>query len=141
MDLLTWQTVATVAGAGTSLSELTYGVTDEHPLPNTSYYRLRQTDVDGTSVAFDVVSVTFEEGVVMGLFPNPASDQLTVLFNGMDGATNIRIIDALGRTVPVPISRYEGRAVLDISIMRPGGYVVMLESGESVFTQRLLVQR
>jgi hypothetical protein len=31
--------------------------------------------------------------------------------------------------------------VLDISIMRPGGYVVMLESGESVFTQRLLVQR
>lgn len=141
MDLITWQTVASVPGAGTSLTERSYGVSDEHPLPNTSFYRLRQTDIDGTSVVFDAVSVHFDEAAVMGLFPNPASDHLTVLFNGMDGATNIRIIDALGRTVPVPMTKYEGRAVLDISIMRPGSYVVVLETGNTVYTQRVLVQR
>jgi hypothetical protein len=142
MDLVTWQMVAIVPGAGNSQTVRSYVISDEHPLPNTSYYRLRQTDIDGTTVAFDAVSVTFDDhGAVMGLFPNPANDHLTVLFNGMDGATAVRIIDALGRTVPVPMAKAEGRADLDISLLRPGSYSVMLESGNVLQTQRLLVQR
>jgi len=139
-DLTTWQPIATIPGAGTSTSQRSYGFTDAQPLPNTSYYRLRQTDLDGTSATFEAVSVDLGSNG-MSVFPNPANDHLTVLFNGLDPATSVRLVDALGRTVPVPQTRGEGRADLDISIMRPGTYIVTLERAGIAHTQRLLVQR
>ena len=42
-----FEPVGTVAGAGNSNTALHYQLTDDEPLPGTSYYRLKQTDFDG----------------------------------------------------------------------------------------------
>ncbi len=141
-DLIVWEPAAETPGAGTSTSELHYTAMDAAPWPNTSYYRLRQTDIDGTSEVFSPVAVDMGNvGSGLVIFPNPASASLTVLYTGLDNATAIRIIDGLGRTVPVPVRRYEGRAELDLSFLTAGAYMVSLDHEGTQQAQRLLVQR
>lgn len=56
-DGLVFEEVVRVDGAGDSQSELRYEATDEKPFSGTSYYRLRQTDNDGSSTTSNVVAV------------------------------------------------------------------------------------
>jgi hypothetical protein len=42
-----WTTIATLPGAGNSVSLLNYQYTDNQPLSGTSFYRIKQTDLDG----------------------------------------------------------------------------------------------
>ncbi|MBL0309811.1 MAG: T9SS type A sorting domain-containing protein [Bacteroidetes bacterium] len=48
-----------VDGAGNSTAVLTYRETDKQPLSGVSYYRLRQTDFDGTTTHSQIVAVSF----------------------------------------------------------------------------------
>lgn len=141
-DLIFWDGVAAVPGAINSTSELEYSIHDVEPWPNTSYYRLRQTDIDGTTVDFTPVSVFMgDDSGPLTVYPNPANEELSVVFHGLNGTTSIRIIDGLGRTVPVPARRYDGRADLDVSILSPGTYVLTLDHEGVQHAQRLLVKR
>ncbi len=45
-----WEVVGTEPGAGTSLSRNDYSMLDPRPMPGWNYYRLSQTDLDGTRV-------------------------------------------------------------------------------------------
>lgn len=140
-DLIVWEAVVELPGAGTSTSELHYTAMDAAPWPNTSYYRLRQTDIDGTTEVFQPVAVDMgNTGTGMVIFPNPASASLTVVYADLGNNTAVRIIDGLGRTVPVPIRRYEGRAELDLSFLTAGAYMVSLDHNGTQQAQRLLVQ-
>ena len=143
LDLQTWQGIATLSGAINSQEQLDYSFSDEHPLPNTSYYRLQQTDLDGTTTSSDAVPVFFDgDGAqVMGLFPNPALNNVTVLHAALDANATLRITDALGRIVPAPAVRGEGRADIDVSGLLPGSYFLELEAGGISYVQRLMVER
>lgn len=57
-DGFSWTTIATVSGAGNSTTKLTYTLKDHHfKRKNVNYYRLTQTDFDGTSKTFPIISV------------------------------------------------------------------------------------
>ncbi|MBK6550231.1 MAG: hypothetical protein IPH60_13625 [Flavobacteriales bacterium] len=56
-DLGSWTTVLTTPGAGTSAMVHHYRAHDADPVTGTMYYRLRQTDLDGTSALSKVVSI------------------------------------------------------------------------------------
>jgi hypothetical protein len=57
IDGLTWETVLTVAGAGTTNQRTDYNNVDTRPLAGLSYYRLKQTDFDGQFTYSDIKSV------------------------------------------------------------------------------------
>lgn len=140
-DLGLWETVAEVPGATNSSSELRYTVVDAQPLPALSYYRLKQTDLDGTTETFPVAAVNRDGGGgPFVMYPNPANDRLTVLFPGMDAKTALRLVDELGRTVPLPVHMSEGAAELDLSIITPGVYTVSIQHQGAEQAQRLLVR-
>jgi len=48
VDMQTAEVIGYVQGAGNSNQTLAYQFTDRHPLPGISYYRLKQTDFDGS---------------------------------------------------------------------------------------------
>jgi hypothetical protein len=56
-NLMEWNTLLTTPGAGNSNSILHYCETDTEPLKGASYYRLRQTDFDGSESWSTPVSV------------------------------------------------------------------------------------
>jgi hypothetical protein len=57
-DHLYWTTVLTTPSSGSSTSVQVYRAHDVQPLPGVSYYRLRQTDLDGTSALGPSVAVS-----------------------------------------------------------------------------------
>jgi hypothetical protein len=68
-----------VEGSGTTDSKTYYDLIDESPLPGTNYYRLSQTDYDGSNEVFDVVSVSmrlFETNFL--LYPNPNNGEFNI---------------------------------------------------------------
>ena len=77
-----------VRGAGNSTILLDYSFTDEHPYHGTSYYRLKQTDYDGKSEIFNIVSVNLKEKLSnineVHIYPNPFSDSFTAEFESID---------------------------------------------------------
>jgi hypothetical protein len=80
-DLIQWEEVLTLPGAGNSNAPLSYNARDERPLRGISYYRLTQQDYDGAAESFDPVSVYCrleDAGNALHVYPNPAEDVFSV---------------------------------------------------------------
>jgi hypothetical protein len=102
-DGITYSTIGFVKAAaemGVSKSELTYSYNDLSA-PVKAYYRLNQVDIDNKSTFSKVVrlaSNTGNENAVSGLYPNPASAQITAQVDATTkGAVIVTVIDGLGR--------------------------------------------
>jgi hypothetical protein len=80
--------VATQAPGGNSSTALNYGTVDNHPYMGLSYYRLKQTDLDGNSTYSKVVPVDFAHKQNFAVYPNPSKGALYI--TGMDlGTTSV----------------------------------------------------
>ena len=76
-DAINFETFAIVQGAGNSSSRLTYQTTDFTPFEGLSYYRLVQTDFDGTSKIVRTISIHFEPNLLdLFLYPNPTNGNI-----------------------------------------------------------------
>ena len=63
-------------GAGNSNTSLSYVDYDNNPMKGINYYRLRQTDYNGTSTTFNIVPIFFGEGnTQMRIYPNPTNGE------------------------------------------------------------------
>ncbi len=56
-DMVAWEVIGTVAGAGNSNQKLSYQLVDHMPRQGLSYYRLKQTDFDGQYEYFKTLAV------------------------------------------------------------------------------------
>ncbi len=99
-DGANWLTVATLPGAGNSTKTLYYSTADYSPYQGVSYYRLKQTDFDGTTSlsAPQAVNVPFSsDGSV---YPNPASGNATLQYTSAGtGTLNVEVTDLYGRQI------------------------------------------
>lgn len=90
-----FRTFATVEGKGNSSRLQTYAVLDRQPLAGTSYYRLRQVDIDGTASFSPVAAVTATNE--LAIYPNPTRGELSLQVPG--GAARYRVLSLIGRVV------------------------------------------
>jgi hypothetical protein len=91
-----FNTIAIIDGNGTSSSSNYYEWTDNSPTSGTMYYRIFQTDYDGTTEYYQIQSTNCEENTLAHVYPNPFEDKLTInaQFNGV-----ITLMDISGKTV------------------------------------------
>jgi hypothetical protein len=75
-----WETIASLAGQGTTAKTTTYNFTDQTHLSGRIYYRLKQTDLDGTFTFSGIKSVMLSEPAqtTATIYPNPASNYLEI---------------------------------------------------------------
>lgn len=112
-DLVTWQEIGRVPGAGSSQSRIDYELVDASPFVGTNYYKLRQTDFDETFVDSDIIAVDVDVGNIFVAFPNPtARGQPIRASKKVDF-----IIDQIGKLVPFD--------PLHIIIETPGVYTLV----------------
>lgn len=112
-DLVTWQEIGRVAGAGSSQSRIDYELVDAFPLVGTNYYKLRQTDFDETFADSQIIAVDVDVGDTFVTFPNPtARGQPIRASKKVDF-----IVDQTGRLVPFDPLR--------IVIETPGVYTLV----------------
>ena len=60
VDGYEWTEVGIIAGEGNTSTQMTYRWIDDSPMNGVNYYRLSQTDFDGTSETFAPIAVTCE---------------------------------------------------------------------------------
>ncbi len=103
--------IARLEGAGSHQGLLSYTYLDEQPLSGRSYYRLRQTDFDGTFSLSPVRMIDRNQEALRSFraFPNPnTGERIRVELEGLnaDEVLTLGLYDALGR----PVYRIEGRS-------------------------------
>ncbi|MBS1582028.1 MAG: hypothetical protein JST66_07515 [Bacteroidetes bacterium] len=127
--------IAQVPGAGTSVAELHYTTLDKDPLPGLSYYRLRQTDMDGGSTVSGIVPVLFKGRTNDDLVLLPAADRLTVRHRLPAGQYGL--FDANGRLVDAGTAP-EGVFGLPLDGLAPGLYLLRVTAGSIAASGRFM---
>jgi len=131
-----YEVVAIIDGAGTTVQSQMYSYTDETPFDGISYYRLSQTDHDGTNKQSGIVAV---RGVFqiehLSVQPNPVNGTGKLVFNsGSRGIYNLFIYDLTGRimsTKEFEVEEGKNSVELDINNLPIGMYFVSVGKGES----------
>jgi hypothetical protein len=126
-DGFLWTAISTVRGAGNSSTTVHYESIDSNPLTGLSYYRLKQTDYDGTSEYFSPVSVPFNTANEIEIFPNPASGQVEVRDYSYEGISVIALYNALGKKMLLSSLKNHASTVLDVSELARGLYLLVIE--------------
>lgn len=148
IDLVNYENVTVVDGAGNSNSLLSYTAKDEYAYSGTSYYRLMQTDFDSQFEVFDpvaVVCVTDAKDVIT-LFPNPTSDVLNVSLS-LTAADRGRIMvynhtGQLVESMFIEPKAGSNTYQFDFSQLPQGQYFVnFLMEGKTLPTQKVIVGR
>lgn len=135
-----WEGVAQVTGAGNSNTATHYHWTDQDPHNGTSYYRLKQTDFDGSRSYSQTESVTFMSGATYSVYPTPVSEKLYVQYG--ETIEELWLMDQFGRNalyLPHPIN-VNGQVVLDLGEITNGLYFLHVKQPSATQVSKVIVQ-
>jgi len=137
-----------VKGAGTTNQQIDYFERDNSPLPGISYYRLKQTDFNGTYSYSEVVAVKRNiTSAGLSVYPNPANT---------DGSLFIAFSEFMDQEVLVVIRDITGRKFYSKLIILaennqivafdpdqktpPGTYLIVASSEDELYRKKLIVK-
>ncbi|MEP6749686.1 MAG: SBBP repeat-containing protein, partial [Bacteroidota bacterium] len=142
-DARSFEQVAVIKGATNSSLPLSYMTTDKTPLPGKSYYRLRQTDLDGkfTNSAIVQVEVPASSGAFT-IYPNPVHNLLQIQ---LPGFANTKIVwqvqDETGRVLLQQSGEANTlRQTIDVSALPNGMYHLVLKTGDHTTVKKFIRQ-
>ncbi|MGR6086889.1 MAG: T9SS type A sorting domain-containing protein [Arcticibacter sp.] len=141
-----FEPLAKVDGAGNSNEIRHYLFKDTNPLQGLSYYRLSQTDFDGTVTVCGLVTYHAQDSdpaqPSIVLRNNPFKDQLSLTINSSNaGKTSIRLLSNSGEeSFEQEIPVQTGKNTLDIPLtanLQPGIYtlVVTTDNGDQLVSK------
>lgn len=122
---------------GNSNSVLEYSFTDAKPFAGINYYRLKQVDKDGKSEYSKIVSVAFDNAQMVKVYPNPATNMVTV-----DAASvkSIELYNILGQAVNAPVTFGSSSHNINTSGLAKGSYTLRIVTDNGTTTQKLILQ-
>ncbi|WP_420318828.1 T9SS type A sorting domain-containing protein [Ekhidna sp.] len=132
-----------IDGAGNSNERLDYRFEDRQPLLGVNYYRLRQTDFDGTETYSEVVMVVFEgqSQLVINVYPNPTRNKLFVSFASdfNVGSPEIHLVDLKGQKVASwKIAADNNTIEVDLAEYPKGIYLLQMEVGNRTYSHKVI---
>lgn len=127
-----FEEVANITGLGNSNSNRNYKWTDAHPYTGTSYYRLKQTDLDKSYTYSRIRAVRM--GSLAGqieIYPNPVGDYLILKDDNQSQSRSYKIFDLNGRLVESgKISDLESK--INMTHLSPQIYLIHYINGSGV---------
>ena len=145
-DGQTYTSIGFVNGGGNSNQIKNYSYVDvtlKDIGVSTSYYRLKQVDMDGKATYSKVLPLSLKEILNWKLYPNPVKDKITVEINlNTASKVNVQVISKDGKIV-LNLDKgilLEGNQVFSINTQHfaRGSYIVRLSAGDKVFTQPIV---
>jgi hypothetical protein len=136
-----FQVIGEVRGHGTTAETNAYSHLDRYPPAGRMYYRLTQTDFDGSTSELGTISVSLAtETDRLKIFPNPLTGrEFSVLLSRINEGTRIEIqvSDLLGRIIfnrsVVPGSKSHPIANFTMEDhLQSGTYIVTIREGSSI---------
>lgn len=148
-DGINFNEIAKVDGAGDYTGRLDYKFTDLRPLNGTSYYRIRQTDFDGTFSIFEAIRVQRNtiEATAFKIVGNPSNGNRVIMQMSIESniqTSTVKIYDNAGSLVAQKEinSRdlYNNEYILDGLNLSRGLHIVSFETSGKKYTERLMVR-
>lgn len=134
-----FDSIGRVAGHGTTAQGAAYSFADEQPLPDASYYRLKQVDEDGSHAYSAVVTVTRTAArKVAHVYPTITTDNLQVSVEHAGAMRQVLVWDMMGKQMLQKVlDQNILHHTLDVSNLRGGSYVLVLldEQGQRQTTR------
>lgn len=130
--------VKDVAGSSNTLSS--YRFVDPQPYRGTSYYRLRQVDVDGKSRVFEAKSVVIDGRY--GVYPNPVASGEFTLELDEPASAHLHLYNASGIEISTrkSVLNEVSARVSPASKLSSGVYILTVEERGTTRKHRLVVQ-
>jgi len=148
-DGRTYTTVGSLPALYNNTSDGDYGFFDANPLSGTSYYRIKNTDLDGKSAYSIVIRVNRNKTIHgLSLYPNPVVNGI-VLLQGSDlvrGNYKINIFGANGQVIYKQQIIHNGGTISHTielpSTLSKGVYMLSVkdEKGNIIFKDKLVNQ-
>ena len=137
IDLLNWEGIIEVAGAGNSQQRLDYVAFDNSPMNGTSYYRLRQTDADGSSELSTVVAITRSVTLEARIYPMPFQERI-VIETLNEQLVSVDLFNVAGQRITVPMDWGAERVTLDTVTLPVGTYVIHVQTEKGTSTTAIV---
>ncbi len=135
-----WESIQTVESTNNSSSISEYSAADNSPVNGLAFYRLKQTDVNGTATILNAIQpVNFTPAISISVYPNPAADAFSIEADQISDAV-VSMTDCMGKTVTVP-SEVSGNSMsFNTSELPNGIYFVSVALNGNVEQQKLTVR-
>jgi len=127
-DAEQWQDVIKVKGAINSNERIDYETLDGLPFTGVSYYRLKQTDLDGQYSYSSVRRVEITELFQLKVYPNPSTGKFTISTGFELQPENIKLYNMIGQEMQVSLDKTNGSTVLNINLPK-GIYILNVARG------------
>ncbi|SEJ00577.1 Por secretion system C-terminal sorting domain-containing protein [Dyadobacter sp. SG02] len=132
-----WVKIGTKRSRGESSVLVRYDFTDANPAAGENLYRLKMIDFDGTFAYSSLQSLTFGEGNLVPVYPNPANAFIT--FKNAAQIREVSVRNLSGAHV-LGTRKLEGGS-LDVSGLEAGLYLIIVTNTDgSVTTSKIAVK-
>lgn len=119
-DGVEFASLGIINGQGTTQNSTSYDFVDSNPMAGINYYRLKQTDFDGTSTYSNIIAVNLS--LEWLLYPNPVT-------YGNDVSINKKGDYAVYNNLGMLVMKISDANKLNISSLAPGIYTVRSSTG------------
>jgi hypothetical protein len=145
-DGVNFETVDHISGKGTTTATQYYKISDYYPLSGISYYRLKQTDYDGSFEYSKLVMVSYEGGFDFLVYPTIASSYINFKISGnKNDELLLTIYDLKGtQHLQKVISLTNENDIIRIDkleTMPNGMYILNVSNSKMTNTQKFVVSR
>jgi Secretion system C-terminal sorting domain len=145
-DGSTYISLNSVAASGNSSTNKSYSFTDQSPLAQVNYYRLKMIDQDGSFTYSHVVVINTTGtavDIINKIAPNPFSSSISIDVNlSRQQNLAIQLVDLAGRVVATrtfPAIAGDNNILFDeLDKLSPGIYFIRIITSEGILQQKLL---
>lgn len=144
-DGVSFLPIGRVEGNGNSTSMINYSWLDTDPIDGVSYYRLKQTDFDGTEKYHNIISLDSKDSKTFDftIVPNPNNEDQasSIVFNSiLDKNVTIIITDINGGTVYNEIKKIDNPKFEIPVMLSKGIYFMKIIAPNNVITKRMIIK-
>ncbi|WP_194974448.1 T9SS type A sorting domain-containing protein [Aquiflexum lacus] len=144
LDGQNWFPIGITAGAGNSDIILNYEFIDEDAIFGRQFYRLTQTDFDGTSETFKVVGVTLsgeiQEKLTVKAYPNPTQGKVNILSENQNLENAIISLYDVQGSLVFTLPNQSGRLFeFDLIGLKKGIYLIKIYNNHQVETKKIIL--
>ncbi|RYD97666.1 MAG: T9SS type A sorting domain-containing protein [Sphingobacteriales bacterium] len=134
-DGKTFHTIATFTASGKANTGYTYD--DVHPFIGLNYYRLALKSVDGNMQYSDIAKAIVKDSPAsVDVYPNPAGNNINLV---LPKAAKVRV-SGINGIATLQVKANSGRNTIDISTLPAGLYLLQVNDGEQLYSQRFIKQ-
>jgi len=143
-DGINFSEIGKVLGNGSSVTENKYEFFDRKPVVGLNYYRLKQTDYNGSFAHLGIRTVDFEDDRDVSIYPNPLhTDLLSIDYKTKKSESKVEVYirNIEGKLVfqsEEEVAKGNNTMNLSLGNMIAGIYMVQVVSGGEVHTTKLI---